>query len=86
MPGKMNVVDEYEAGQFSERFVTVLSEIFLTEWLVDSYLEGWVKKRREKMGKHWFDRFLQKNDYGALPYYEEELNRARKALEEINQF
>ncbi len=31
MPGKMNVVDEYKAGQFSERFVTVLSEIFLTE-------------------------------------------------------
>jgi hypothetical protein len=53
---------------------------------VYSYLEGWVKKRREKMGKHWFDRFIQKNDYGALPYYEEELNRARKALEEINQF
>ena len=30
MPGKMNVVDEYEAGQFSERFVTMLSEIFLS--------------------------------------------------------
>jgi len=38
------------------------------------------------MGKHWFDRFLQKNDYGTLPYYEEELNRARKALEEIKHF
>lgn len=38
------------------------------------------------MGKHWFDRFLQKNDYGTLPCYEEELNRARKALEEIKHF
>jgi hypothetical protein len=31
MPGKMNVVDEYNGGKFSERFVTMLSEIFLSE-------------------------------------------------------
>jgi len=31
MTGKVNVVDEYQEGYFSERFVTVLSEIFLSE-------------------------------------------------------
>ncbi len=31
MAGKMNIVDEYKQGQFSDRFVTMLSEIFLKE-------------------------------------------------------
>jgi len=35
------------------------------------------------MKRHWFNRFSQGNDYETLPCYEEELNRARKALENI---
>ena len=31
MTGKMKVVDEYKEGKFSDRFVTMLSEIFLSE-------------------------------------------------------
>jgi hypothetical protein len=40
-------------------------------------------QRGEKMRKHWFNRFMQRNDYDTLPCYEEKLNCARKALEEI---
>ena len=36
------------------------------------------------MRRHWLDRFLERNGYSTLPSYEEELNRARKALEEID--
>jgi hypothetical protein len=38
------------------------------------------------MRMHWFDRFTQRNGYETLPCYEEELNCARRALEEIQQF
>lgn len=31
MIGKITVADEYQEGYFSERFVTMLSEIFLSE-------------------------------------------------------
>jgi len=34
------------------------------------------------MNRLSFIRFQQRNEYDDLPYYEEELNRARKALEQ----
>jgi hypothetical protein len=38
------------------------------------------------MKRPWFIRFNQQNEYDTLPCYEEELNMARKALEESQQF
>jgi hypothetical protein len=38
------------------------------------------------MIKPWFVRFGQQNEYQTLPSYEMELNRARKALEDIQQY
>jgi len=35
------------------------------------------------MKNSWFIRLNQRNEYKNLPLYEEELNCARKALEEI---
>jgi len=31
MTGKMKIVDEYEKGEFSDRFVSMLSEILLND-------------------------------------------------------
>ena len=82
MTAKINVVDEYQEGYFSERFVTVLSEIFLSEQnICPTGLDG-LKKRRN-MKRSWFVHFSNRNEYDSLPCYEKELDCARKALGKI---
>jgi len=44
------------------------------------------KEERKIMRKPWFVLFGQQNEYEMLPEYEEELNRARKALEDIQDY